>query len=138
MNTEDALQFLEQHQPMPGDSNITQEQCDLFMSTLKHFSENPDERCIPLLINAVSNETGLGMYEMIGDVLIEQKRENVVEALKTALSRANDAVKYRCCWWATDIDAWDLEALIWPLKSSENEDLIDAAEAYIKLKHENV
>ncbi len=138
MKTEEALVFLKEHQPMPADVDIAQSQCDCFCGVLEHFRNDPDERCIPLLINCVSNSTGLGMYETIGDVLVKQNREKVVLNLTAGLTNGSDAVKYRCCWWATDIDAWDLEDLVWPLTKSQDEDLSEAAAYYFRLKHENV
>jgi len=138
MNTVEALRFLEQNQPMPSDSNITQVECDRFIETLSHFEQNQDDSCVELLINSVGANTGLGMYEKIGDVLLRQNRDVVTVALKSALSNSTESVKYRCCWWAADLDIWHLEDVIWPLRNSKNEDLKEAAEAYIKLKHENV
>jgi len=138
MTTEEALRFLEQNQPMPSDARITQEECDLYLESLCHFEKNPDERCIPLFINSVGVDTGLGMYEKIGDVLLAQDRSAVISALKSALSSSNESVKYRCCWWAADLDIWEISDLIWPLRGSQNEDLREAAESYIKLRHESV
>jgi hypothetical protein len=138
MNTDEALNFLGNHQPMPGDGEISQEECDLFIAVLNHFKENPDERCIPLFIYSVSINTGLGMYEIIGDVLVAQNRDQVVEKLKDALIDGNDAIRYRCCWWAADLDAWELEEQIDPLTNSSNEDLREAAGYFLKLRNENV
>ena len=138
MSAEESLKFLESNQPMSGDNDITQEQCDFFVSALKHFLHNPDERCIPLVINCVSADTGMGMYETISDVLLKQSREQVVDSIRDALKSGTDAIRYRCCWWAIDIDAWDLEEFIWPLRKSSNEDLSEAAKYYLKLKHEKV
>ncbi len=138
MNNVEALGFLENHQPMPGDLDISQEQCDSFMAALKYFRDKPDKRCIPLFVNCVSKHTGMGMYEVISDVFVAQDREEVVSHLKVALKSGSDAIKFRCCWWATDIDAWELVELIGPLISSQDDDLREAALYYIKLKNEIV
>tara|TARA_Y100000034_G_C6717251_1_gene317142 strand:+ start:162 stop:578 length:417 start_codon:yes stop_codon:yes gene_type:complete len=138
MNTEQAIEFLEQNQPMASDTEITQVECNHYLEILSHFEQNPDDRCVSLLINSVGANTGLGMYEKIGDVLLTQNRDVVTNELKFALANSTESVKYRCCWWAADLDIWGVAELIWPLRSSKNEDLKEAAEAYIKLKHENV
>ena len=136
MKTDDALRFLKTHQPMPGDLDITDEEGIMFSDILKHFEKNPDPGCIPLFINAVSKSTGLGMYEHIKFVLMAHQKEDVVPHLREGLCSGNDGVKYRCCWWAIDMDAWELEDLIKPLANHEDEDIQDAASAFIEMIEE--
>ena len=136
MNTEEALTFLTNHQPMPGDLDISDAESAQFAELIEHFESNPDPRCIPLLINAVSKNTGLGMYEHIKFVLIAHSKDQVVPHLREGLLHGNDGVKYRCCWWATDIDAWELEDLIRPLARHDDEDVREAANSFLELKEE--
>ena len=138
MNLRQALTFLENHQPMPSDEEVTQELCDTFLECMQFFKENPDPKSVALFINSVSEYTGLGMYEVISDVLLKQERTVVLFALKKALNQGNDAIKYRCCWWAIDLNAWCLFNEISGLVSSCNVDLSDAAKAYIELRCEYV
>ena len=93
---------------MPSDSAITDEEGAAFAEILEHFEAQHDERCIPLLIHSVSPDTGLGMYEHIKFVLMAYPGEQVVPHIRRGLVDGNDGVRYRCCWWAADVGAWEL------------------------------
>lgn len=136
MDTEQALSFLRERQPMRSDHEITDDEGSMFAAILKHFETNPDERCIPLLIHSVSPGTALGMYEHIQDVLMAHPREQVIPHLRRALAAGNDGVCYRCCWWAADVGAWELVDLIQPLTAHSDEDIRSAAQAFVELKDE--
>ena len=136
MNTEQALKFLEAHQPMPSDLTITDEQGATFAAILEHFQVELDERCIPLLIHSVSPDTGLGMYEHIKFVLMAHPREQVVPHIRRALLDGNDGVRYRCCWWACDTDAWELIDAIQPLANHPDEETKTSAQMFIGLRQE--
>jgi hypothetical protein len=137
MDTEHALSFLRSHQPMPSDHAITDDEAATFIAILRYFEIERDERCLPLLINSVSSETGLGMYEHIKFVLLAHPREQVVPYLKQGLEDGNSGVLYRCCWWAFDIDAWELADLIQPLITHVDEDVRSAARAFVEARDEN-
>jgi len=134
MNIRQALTFLEHHQPMPSDQEVTRTLCDTFVECMQFLKKNPEPRSVILLINSVSEYTSLGMYEMISDVLLKQERTVVLFALRKALSQGSDAVKYRSCWWAIDLNAWCLLKEVSALVSSCNTDLSDAAKAYVELR----
>lgn len=134
MNSEEAIAFLRQHQPMPSDFDITNEEGETFARILKHFQSHVDDRCIPFLIRSVSTDTGLGMYEHINSVLIFHSRDAVVPHLRDGLLDGSAGVKYRCCWWAADVDAWELAPLIEPLLTHENEDVRESAAAFLQLR----
>jgi hypothetical protein len=136
MKTEDAIAFLKSHQPMPSDHEITDAEGAAFSEIIKHFEQNPDPRCIPLLIGAVSKNTGLGMYEHIKFVLMAHSKDEVAPHLRYGLCHGNDGTKYRCCWWACDVDAWELEDVIRPLVDHEDEDIQDAASTFLELKED--
>ena len=121
---------------MPSDEKITQDECDKFIEAINFFKNHQSNECVPLFIFSVSEETGLGMYESISDVLMAQDKEIVKKYLRLGLQTGNDGVKYRCCWWASDIDAWDLEQEISLLINHANEDIRDAAKAFVQLKSE--
>jgi len=133
MDTEKALAFLRAHQPMPSDHTITDEEADTFAALLVHFEVRPDERCIPLLINSVSTNTALGVYERIKFVLRAHPRESVVPHLQRGLLSGNDGVRYRCCWWALDVDAWELIDVVRPLTADASEDIREAAQGFVEL-----
>lgn len=133
MDTEKALAFLRVHQPMPSDHTITDEEADTFAAILRHFAALPDGRCIPLLINAVSTNTALGVYEQIKFVLQAHPRESVVPHLRRGLVSGNDGVRYRCCWWACDVDAWELIDVVRSLAADASEDVQEAARGFVEL-----
>lgn len=134
MTTEEALEFLQHHQPMPSDWDITDEEGEAFAAILVWFQQHPDPRCVPLLVNSVSLDTGLGMYEHIGFVLMAHDKDAVVPHLRRGLMEGSDGVKHRCCWWASDVDAWDLADVIEPLAHHPDEDVSDAAQTFMELR----
>lgn len=136
MTSDEAIAFLEQHQPMPSDFDITDAEGEMYANLLKHFEDCPDDRCVPLLINSVSADTGLGMYEHIKFVLMAHSSDAVIPHLREGLLHGSTGVKYRCCWWAADVDAWELEPLIRPLLQHENEDVHESASAFLELRDE--
>ena len=121
---------------MPPDDIISDEECDTYCKLLDWFTQNPDARCLHLLINSVSKNTTLGMYEDISSVILAHERKDVIPHLVTGLNDGNDGVKYRCCWWATDVDAWDLAPHIDALSEHVDEDVRNAALAFLELKKE--
>ena len=137
MNIEESIIFLKMYQPMPDDNDINEKEAETFFNIIKLFEKETDERCIPLLINSVSENTGMGMYENIRFALQNQKREIVINNIRNGLRSNNPGVVYRCCWWAVDLDAWDLIDVIEPLLFNENVDIKDAAEAFVNLRNEN-
>ena len=136
MDTEQALSFLRSHQPMPSDHTISSEEGEMFVAILEHFQTEHDERCLPLLIHSISSDTGLGMYEHISDVLMAHPRDKVIPQLRRGLESGNDGVRWRCCWWASDIDAWELADVIEPLTMHPDDDVQSAAQAFMELKDE--
>jgi len=136
MDTERALSFLRAHQPMPSDHTITDEEGATFAAILEYFQTVLDERCIPLLIHSVSPDTGLGMYEHIQFALLAHPREQVIPHLRHGLANGNDGVRYRCCWWAADVSAWELVDLIEPLTAHSDEDVRSAAQTFMELRDE--
>jgi hypothetical protein len=136
MTVNQALDFLKNHQPMPSDWDITNEEGATFAAILKYFEQHPDSRCLPLLIHSVSTETGLGMYEHISSVLMAHESGEVIPHLREGLKTGNDGVKFRCCWWATDVDAWELEEEIRPLLHYPDDDVREAAQNFLELKSE--
>lgn len=121
---------------MPSDAAITDEDGATFAEILRYFETEHDERCIPLLIRSMSSDTGLGMYEHIKFVLMAYPREQVVPHIRHGLADGNDGVRYRCCWWAADVSAWELIDLIQPLTAHSDEDIRSAAQSFVELRDE--
>ncbi len=57
MTVEDALTFLAAHEPMPSDHEVSIDECNAYGDVLCLFRVNPDERCIPLLITSMAEDT---------------------------------------------------------------------------------
>lgn len=136
MNAEQGITFLQAHQPMPADEEITEEEGRTFAALLNYFEASPDPRCIPLFVNAVSPRTRLGMYNHIGFVLLAHPREQVIPHLRAALVQGNTVVRFRCCEWACDCDAWELVDLVRPLLSDPDEDVRNAARIFMECRAE--
>jgi len=133
MNTEEYLSFLEARQPMPGDAVSTESEGDTLARALKHFQAHPDPRCLPLLVNAVSKNTGLGMYEHIKFTLLAHPRNLVLPHLQRGLHSSEAGVVYRCCWWCCDFDAEELTPDVRALLTHTDEDVRIAASSFLGL-----
>lgn len=69
MTREEAIAFLQEHQPLPPDECLDQATIDQYDLVRKHFLDHPDEACIPLFLNSFGEGDGLGVYPVIGQVL---------------------------------------------------------------------
>ena len=97
MKIEEAINFLAERQPMPSDHQITEHEAQQFCEIIELLQKTKNDQCIPLLINAVSEKTGLGMYEDIRFALQYQNHEMVIPALAEGL-KSNDLGRVsRCC-----------------------------------------
>ena len=137
MSAAEYLAFLAAHQPMPGDQDLTDDEGDMFAAALKHFEAHPDVRCIPLFINSVSQDTGLGMYEHITFTLRAHPRDAVLPYLEQGLRSEHLGVVYRCCWWSADFGAWEFVPLVRSeVMTRSDEDVREAATAFLELAAE--
>ena len=113
MDTEAALAFLEAHQPMPDDSDLDENLINEYDDVRRHFLEHPDERCIRLFLNSFGWIDGLGVYQLVEDVLAQFPPERVVPHLAAALQSSHQSVRY----WSAQIAAnFPDEELIGPLR----------------------
>ena len=76
------------------------------------------------------------MYEHIKFVLMAHPLEQVTPHLRRGLTEGNDGIRCRCCWWATDISAWDLIDVIQPLTAHSDEDIRSAARIFVDFRDE--
>ena len=86
MNTQEALEFLEQNQPMPADSELTEEHIAKYDEIRSFFIESPDLACLPLFLNSFGDGDGFGVYQLIEDVIGQLRFEEVLPHLLDALS----------------------------------------------------
>lgn len=101
ITTDEALRFLEDHQPMPDDSQLTEDLIARYNEVRIHFLQSPDERAIPLFLRSFGNGSGFGSYQLIEDVLAQFPGSVVVPYLTEVLQRGEGQIGY----WATQIAA---------------------------------
>lgn len=96
VNTEQALEFLRKHQPMPPELELTQEQIDQYDAVRQHFIKYPDPRCVPLFLGSFGEGTGYGLYQLIDDVLRMYPEHFVIGELAKALRSPHRSVRTWC------------------------------------------
>ena len=99
MTRNEAISFLQAHQPMPPDELLTQELIDEYDSVVKFFKEYPEKEAIPLLLRSFGEWDCYGVYEMVKFALFKCVVEDVVLSLKVVLEDYSvpESVRY----WAT-------------------------------------
>jgi hypothetical protein len=130
------LQFLTEHQPMPSDREVSEEECSSFVEAIEYFKTNTNPECVALFLGTISNNTSLGMYESIEQVLANQSRETVKFEIAKSLKSHNEPLIYRCCSWAAGLGLWELINEIKPFVSHANEDVALSATDFVELKSE--
>jgi hypothetical protein len=133
---ESHLDFLRLHQPLPLEAELSAEQIDRFEEVRQFFVENHDDRCIPLLINAVNADGGFGVYQMVEDALQNQTRSVVVSELELALCQGKD---HHLAWvleWATSFESFELEERIQKYVDHPSADISTNAKLYLNSKSE--
>ncbi|OOM06329.1 HEAT repeat domain-containing protein [Clostridium saccharobutylicum] len=113
MNKEFAVNFLKKYQPMPSDNILSEELINQYDLVRKYFLNNPDEECIPLLLNSFGEYDGMGVYQLLEDVLLKFKHDKVVVHLKQSLKNKYNGVRY---WSAQIASSFPDEVLINPLE----------------------
>ncbi|MHC1748065.1 MAG: HEAT repeat domain-containing protein [Cellulosilyticaceae bacterium] len=101
MDKEKGLSFLKENQPMPSDKNLDKSLISMYEEVRKYFLANPDEECLPLFLNSFGEYDGMGVYQLVEDVILKFKHDKVVNCLLDALKSKYNGVKY----WCTQISA---------------------------------
>lgn len=65
MTTDEALQFLSNHQPMPSDKDLTEELINQYDSVRCYFISHPDDRAINLFLRSYGDGDGWGVYQLV-------------------------------------------------------------------------
>jgi HEAT repeat protein len=126
MNSETALAFLRQHQPLPPTRDVSDQLLKEFDDIRKYFASNIDPRCLPLLLGALGEGDGHGIYQRIADTLRQYPETEVVHALKETLQSPNEAVRT----WSAEIAAlYPSEQLLEALASVFLRGQVDAQQA---------
>lgn len=101
MTTEEALEFLRAHQPLPPDRNLSQEVIDTYDEVRRHFTAKPDRRALPLFLQSFGDGNGFGVYQLVEDVFAQAPPDEAADALAKGLSSQRSSVRY----WSAQIAA---------------------------------
>lgn len=112
ITTDQALAFLQQHQPLPPTGEMSAELLDRFEEVRQHFVDAPDERAIALLLCALSQGDGHGVFQRVEDCLQQHPMHVVVPHLADVLQEGRPEAQY---WAATFAMGFPHGDLIGPL-----------------------
>ena len=90
----DAFSFLKEHQPMPSDDKLTKQEIEKYEEVRKFFLNNKDGQCIPLLLNSFGGKDGLGVYQMVEDVILMYRKDEVLPHILNAFNNSCEYVVY--------------------------------------------
>lgn len=122
MNTEDALEFLRAHQPLPATGEISDEILSSFDAVVRHFTCVVDDRSVGLLLNSFGEGDGHGVYVTVEDALKVQDPDIVRAELIKSLKSLDGAVRY---WSAQIAASFPDDSLASPLAEILAEGTID-------------
>lgn len=109
MNNESALAFLLAHQPLPSDRDErANDLLQRFEEVRRFFTCELDHRAVPLLIGALGEGDGHGIYPMVETTLLAYPEDLVVSALKGGLASAFPSVRYWSSQFAANYPSEDL------------------------------
>lgn len=112
MNAEVALQFLRDHQPLPPTSRIDGSLLRRFDEICRYFAVHLDSRSVPLILNALGDGDGHGVYQLVEETVLAYPESVVIPALQQGLQSPFASVRY----WSAQIAAnYCREELIEPL-----------------------
>ncbi|AFI90491.1 hypothetical protein F6Q07_21435 [Pectobacterium parmentieri] len=135
MNTEEALDFLSQNQPMPSDALLSKEKIDRYDEIRQYFINNPDVRAISLFLRSYGEGDGWGVYQLVEDFFYQCDPDDVKKEIKIILEDKNipDSVRY----WVTQVSAAFSDKMFRAgldiSLGSENPDIKEAAEIAISI-----
>lgn len=93
MTTDEALQFLRSHQPLPPTREISEQLLKQFDEVRKHFATHPDDRSVPLLLNSFGEGDGHGIYQLVEDTILAHPENVVIPALLAGMSSSHSSVR---------------------------------------------
>lgn len=123
MDKEKALRFLKENQPMPNDKILNESMITMYDEVRKYFLANPDKECLLLFLNSFGEYNGMGVYQLVEDVILRFEHDEVVNCLLEALKSKYNGVKY---WCAQICSLFPDRKLINPLEellSDSNQDI---------------
>lgn len=58
--------------------DLKQEMMQKYEEVRSYFIDNPDEQCVPLFLNSFGGKDGLGVYQMVEEVILMYDSEIVL------------------------------------------------------------
>lgn len=101
MNKKEALKFLESHQPMPSDNDLTQDLIDKYDDVRVFFVNNPDVDAIPLLMRSFGDGDGFGVYQLVEHVFDKCNFDDVIINISNILKDTSTVKSVR--YWVTQL-----------------------------------
>ena len=101
MTTEEALRFLARHQPLPPENELDEQTIATYDEVRKHFLDVYDERCVDLFLGSFGEGMGLGVYQLVDEVLRKYPHDLVVLSLDRHLCSSHSGVRFWCLQVAT-------------------------------------
>ncbi len=96
MNNEQALNFLNAHQPLPPTNRMESALLLKFDEVRKFFLRYPDERCVLLFLGAFGEGDGHGIYQLVEDVISRYSEALIVKELLFGLQSERSATRHWC------------------------------------------
>jgi len=127
MDTELALRFLRDHQPMPSDENLSDELISTYDEVRKYFLKVPDKRCIELFLNSFGYIDGFGVYQLVDDVILQFSKEDVIADLIKALKSEHYSVRYWCAMISANYPCLELVSALKTLLYEEDAEIKTAS-----------
>ena len=83
MTDNEAIEFLKTVQPLPDDSELSEELIAQYDEVRKHFIKSPNELAVPLLLNSFGDGDGFGVYQLVEDAIAGkvQRRLSCIQTL---------------------------------------------------------
>ncbi len=119
----EAFSFLKEHQPMPSDDELTEQEIEKYEEVRRFFLDNVDEQCIPLFLNSFGGKDGYGIYQMVEDVILMYDKEVVLPYVLNAFNSSCEYVIYWCVQIASNFPDVDLFIPLFKFLKYEDEDI---------------
>ena len=92
----EAISFLKEHQPMPSDVELKEDERQMYEQVVRYFIDNPNERCVPLFLNSFGGKDGLGVYQMVENVILTYDKEIVLPHVLNGFNSLCNGIQYWC------------------------------------------
>jgi hypothetical protein len=93
VTSEEAVEFLRMHQPMPPEEELSEDLITRFDEARRALEREPDPRGLPLLLNSLGEGSGLGVYQLLDNTLRAYDADAVVQALVVSLGSSLPSVR---------------------------------------------